>query len=314
MKPSNLLIHINRLELEALPISTTEVVSAIEHLLLGLTKGTVWTAPKAVIQPPDGRYMMATLCASEDPPFMAVKALLLNPHNRVRGLQDIQSVVTLLASDTGVPAATMDGNWVTEVRTAGISAVAAKILARPESRVAAFIGCGIQAHGHLRAFVDLFPLREIRAFGRGSANRDSLCHLAESLGLIAIASESAESAIAGADLVISTVTLSQDMSPFVDPRWLKAGAFACITDLGGPWMRDHVSAFDRIVIDDLAQESHMARTMVDLSRVSGDLAGLVSGEIEGRTSLNEKTAFFFRGIGIGDLAVAALAYQKFITK
>ncbi len=304
-------LHISREQLETLKISTEDAVRSVETLLKGVRNGTVWSAPKAVIQPPDGRYMMATLCAADQPPYMAVKALLLNPKNRDRGLKDIQSVVTLLASDTGLPVATMDGNWVTEIRTAAISAFAAKNLARSDSEITSFIGCGIQAHQHLRALVEMFPLREIRAFGRGSANRDSLCLLAESMGLKAVASTSAESAILGSDIVVSTVTLSQDMEPFVNPKWLKEGSFACITDLGGPWMKQPKTAFDRIFVDDLAQESKMTRPMVDLTQVTGDLLDLADPEFIGRRTNEEKSAFFFRGIGLGDLAIAALAFEKF---
>jgi ornithine cyclodeaminase/alanine dehydrogenase len=66
---------------------------------------------------------------------------MLNPRNRERGLPDINAAVTLLDSDTGLPLAIIDGNWVTAVRTAGLSAVAAKRLARPDASIAAFIGC-----------------------------------------------------------------------------------------------------------------------------------------------------------------------------
>ncbi|SEQ84140.1 ornithine cyclodeaminase/alanine dehydrogenase [Nitrosomonas sp. Nm51] len=69
----------------------------------------------------------------------------------------------------------LDGGWVTAARTAGLSAVAAKRLAKIDSSVAAFIGCGVQARSHLKVFADLFPLTEIRAFGRGAENRDKLC-------------------------------------------------------------------------------------------------------------------------------------------
>src|SRR5262245_65826622 len=94
---------------------------------------------------------MATLAMADDPPYMAVKSLLLNPRNPERGLPSINSLVTLLDGNTGVPLAVMDGNWITAVRTAGVSAVAAKRLARPDSSIAAFVGCGVQARTHADA-------------------------------------------------------------------------------------------------------------------------------------------------------------------
>ncbi len=75
---------------------------------------------------PDVRYMMATLAAADDPPVLAVKSLLLNPRNSGQGLKPINVLVTLLDSETGLPLAVIDGNWVTAMRTTALSAVAAK--------------------------------------------------------------------------------------------------------------------------------------------------------------------------------------------
>jgi len=303
--------YLSSSDLESMSISTDEVVSTIEHLIKGTLESRTWNAPKAVITPPDGRYMMATLSASDDPPYLAVKSLVLNAKNSDKGLSDINSLVTLLNSDTGVPLAVIDGNWVTSVRTAGLSAVAAKRLARADSSVIAFVGCGAQAHSHLRAFADLFPLTELRAFNRGRENRDILCRTAESKGLGAIACDSVEKAISGADLIISSITLSHTITPFIDAAWLKPGAFASLVDLGIPWFDSSMAVFDRIIIDDLEQESQMDQPLVDLSLVKGDLTALVTGAADGRLADDEKTAFIFRGLALGDLALAALAFQSY---
>jgi ornithine cyclodeaminase/alanine dehydrogenase len=310
IKPESL-PYLSRTDLESMSISTDEVISTIEHLIQGLVESRTWNAPKAVITPPDGRYMMATLSASDDPPYLAVKSLVLNPKNKDKGLSDINSLVTLLDSETGVPLAVIDGNWITAIRTAGLSAVAAKRLARDDSSVIAFIGCGVQAHSHLQAFSDLFPLTELRAFNRGRENRDILCRTAESKGLVAIACDSAEEAVSGADLIISSITLSHTVTPFIDAAWLKPGAFASLVDLGIPWFDDSMVAFDRIIIDDLEQESKMDKPLVALSLVTGDLTGLVTGAADGRLAPAEKTAFVFRGFALGDLALAALAFQNY---
>lgn len=307
--PENLL-YLSHKTLESLALTTEDAIESIEHLLRGRKQSQVWNAPKVVITPPDGRYMMATLSVADDPPFLAVKSLILNPRNRERGLPDINSLVTLLDSDTGLPLAVMDGNWITAVRTAGLSAVAARRLARPDASIAAFIGCGIQAHSHLQAFSALFPLKEIRAFGRGSVNREALCQAAGELGLSAVASRSAQEAVSDADLVISTVTLSPGLVPFLDARWLKPGVFVTAVDLAVSWLKDSLPAFERIFIDDLEQEAQMPAPLVDPELVNGDLAGLVNGDIAGRCSDDEKVAFIFRGLALGDLAIAALAYQR----
>ena len=295
--------------LENLQLTSKTVVKSIEYLIRGYRQSQVWNAPKAVVTPPNGRYMMATLSASDDPPFLAVKSLLLNPLNSQRGYKNINALVVLHDSDNGLPLAVIDGNWVTAIRTAGLSAVAAKRLAKPDASILALIGCGVQAHSHLHTFAELFPLKEIRAFGRGTANRDALCQTAKEMGFTAVASNTAQDAVCDADLVISTVTISPQLIPFMDARWLKPGAFATLTDLATPWHADSLTTFDRIIIDDLAQEAKMQQPLVKPSMVSGDLTGLVNGDILGRCNNNERTAFVFRGLALGDLAVAALAYQ-----
>jgi len=296
--------------LEDLQLTTHEVIESIEALIIGRAADPVWSAPKAVIMPGDGRYMMAALAAADEPPFLAVKTVILNPRNSDRNLPQINGLVTMLDSDTGLPAAILDGNWITAVRTAGLSAVAARRMAREDSSVAAFIGSGVQARSHLTAFADLFPLQQVRVFGRGQANIDQLCELAESLSLEPISCASAEEAIAAADLVVTSVTFSTDMSPFLDAACLKPGSFAAVTDLAAPWIKDSFSVFDQIVIDDLEQEATLPNKLVAPEHVNGDLSGLVLGKINPRSHADDRNAFIFRGHALGDLALSALAVQR----
>lgn len=300
--------YLSAQHLESLNLSAETIVQSIEQLLVAAKQSHAWNAPKIVIMP-DQRYLMATLSAADDPPFLAVKALVLNPHNHARGLADINALVTLLDGDTGAPRAIIDGNWITAVRTAGLSAVAAKRLARSDSSIIAFIGCGVQARSHLKLFAQLFPLKELRAFGRGISNRDTLCQLGETLGLRVIASKNAQTAIQEADLIVSTVTFSSQLVPFLDACWLKPGAFATVTDLAAPWVKQSFAELDHIVIDDRNQEAKMEIPLVNPNWVGGDLMDLVCGSIKGRITDEQKTAFIFRGLALGDLAISALAYQ-----
>ena len=232
-----MLRHLSYEECDQLGITTADVVQSIEDLIRARVEDKMWNAPKATILPADGRYMMATLAACSDPPILAVKSVVLNPRNTEKGLKIINGVVTLLDAETGLPLATIDGNWVTALRTAGLSAVAARHMADSSASAMAFIGCGVQALSHLEAFSELFPLTEIRALGRGTTNRDALCEAARAKGLNAIASKSAKQAISGADLVVSSVTREPGRAPFLDASWLKPGAFAAITDIAEPWIR-----------------------------------------------------------------------------
>jgi ornithine cyclodeaminase/alanine dehydrogenase len=254
--------------------------------------------------------MMAALAAADDPAILAVKTVILNPRNSASKLPQINGLVTVLNSDTGLPVAILDGNWITAVRTAGLSAVAAGHMARKESSVIAFVGSGVQAHSHLTAFAEMFPLEQVRIFGRGQANIDSLCELAESLALTPLRCASGEEAAGPADLVVTSVTYSAKMLPFLDAERLKPGAFAAITDLGAPWIRESFSAFDQITIDDLAQEATFPNKLVAAEYISGDLSELVLGKFSGRDRAADRNAFIFRGHALGDLALSALALRK----
>jgi ornithine cyclodeaminase/alanine dehydrogenase-like protein (mu-crystallin family) len=310
MTTNNSIPYLSEEALVGLGITTSEVIEVIEAMIGGCEKGTVWSAPKAVIQPGDGRYMMAALAAADDPALLVVKMVMLNPRNSDRKLPQINGLVTVLNSDTGLPVAILDGNWITAVRTAGLSAVAAGRMARKDSSVVAFVGTGVQARSHLTAFAEMFPLEQVRIFGRGQANIDSLSEMAESLSLSPVSCASGEEAVRSADLVVTSVTYSAEMSPFLDAGSLKPGSFAAVTDLAAPWIKDSFSAFDQITIDDLAQEAALPNKLVAPQYVSGDLSGLVLGKFNGRNHADDRNAFIFRGHALGDLALSALALQK----
>ena len=303
-------VYLSGEDLRSLKISTEEVLSSLETMIGRQKDLTAWAAPKSAFLTPDGRYMMSTLAAADDPPLLAVKSLVLNPSNSCRNLTQINATVSVLDSHSGLPLAVMDGGWITAIRTAGLSALAAKYLANPASRSIAFVGCGVQASAHLKLFSDLYPLAEMSAFGRGSANRRLLCDSAERLGLVATDSPTGQDAIEDADIIVTSVTLSTDASPFLDARGLKQGSFTAITDFLAPWHKEAISALDRIVIDDLQQEAAVDQPLIDPEFVDGDLLALITGELPIRFDVTKRTAFVFRGLAIADLALAALAYRK----
>ncbi|MEM1163004.1 MAG: ornithine cyclodeaminase family protein [Pseudomonadota bacterium] len=294
--------------LEALPITGRQVADAIESAVRQDMAGRLWVAPKASVLPGDGRYVMTTLAVGDDPALTVVKAVTVSPDNPARGLDGIEGNVFLQDSQTGLLRAVMGAKWITRVRTAGLSVVAARRLANPASTVLTFIGCGAQARGHLAAFAEAFPLTEIRMLGRGQPNIDRLRALAESLGLQAHRWAHGQEAVENADLIVSSVPLTSGSEPFIDAHWLKPGAFAAITDTAGPWHPHSLSAFKAAYIDDHRQEAAIGKPMISPDLVSGDLRDLVSGPAD-LFDPDRCTAFIFRGLAVGDFALAGLAYQ-----
>ncbi|WP_347311035.1 ornithine cyclodeaminase family protein [Defluviimonas sp. SAOS-178_SWC] len=301
-------LYLSDTQLEALDIQPSEVADAIEAALIAKAEGRLHTAPKTAILPGGGRYAMSTLAVGDDG-FIVVKQVTVCPENPGRGLPAINGAIMVLDARTGLLRAVLGANWITAVRTAALSAVAARRLADPGAETVAFVGTGVQAHSHLDAFADLFALKHIRAYGRGRANIDKLCRHARAIGLEAEVCARPEDALRDADLVVSSVTLDYTIDPFLDARWLKPTAFAAITDACLPWIPDSMTAFGTVIVDDRRQEAESDKPMLPYDQITGDLTDLVSGSVD-VGPCGRPAAFAFRGISLGDYAAAVLAVNR----
>ena len=143
--------------LESLEISGRDVVDAIEAAILQDAAGQILTAPKSAVVPDDGRYMMTTLSTSDAPDLTIVKSVMVSPRNPDRGRPGIDGAILIQDSETGQMRALAEAGWITGVRTAGLSAVAARRLANAASRSIAF-----QVEGHLVTSNDVGSLASAR--------------------------------------------------------------------------------------------------------------------------------------------------------
>ena len=134
---------------------------------------------------------------------LSAKLVSVFAGNAELGLPSHNGVVVLFDEVTGVPLALMDAEYLTETRTAAVSAIAADLLARADSEVLTIFGAGAQARGHLRCFAGLRPWREIRIVNRSQPNAVVLAALAADLvGCATQVVESVEAALEGADVVV----------------------------------------------------------------------------------------------------------------
>lgn len=295
--------------LDAMGIAPADIRSAIVDAVREQAAGGLWAAPKAAVMPGDGRYAMATLSGSDALGVAVIKSVMVCPENGAKGLPGINGGIMVLDAQTGLLRAVLGANWVTAQRTAGLSAVMAERLANPDSRSIGFVGTGVQAHSHLAAFCDLFPIEEVRIFGRGRANIDKLAAAAQARGLGTHIADSAQGAITDMDLIVTSITLDYTVAPFLDGRWVKPGGFAAITDLGIPWSAEGMRAFAPLFVDDAEQEKVMEKPLVDPALITGDLSSLIMTQSHGFDPARP-SAFVFRGLALGDLAVAALALDR----
>lgn len=249
---------------------------------------------------------MSMLAASASPACAMVKAVGLDAGNRERGLPHIGSTVTLMDGESGLPVAIMDGAWITGVRTAALSALAARHLAVPTIESIAFVGCGEQATRHLAAFAAEHRLRTVHAVSRTADGASAFARLArERYGVQAHAHGCAHRCLGEAQVIITSVPASDGLEPFLDPDLVAPGAFVAACDLGRSW-RPGLEDFDVVAVDDLAQEAVLEHPLM-AGTMDTDLGALVTGAHPGRTRAAQRTAFVFRGMAIADLAAAWLA-------
>ena len=298
--------YLSRRDVERLDVCAGEIADRLETLLVAERAGGAWEAPKSSIAPGDGRFSLALLSAAREPPLSVLKTVGLSPDNAVRGLPHIGGVIVVHDGASGLPVAILDAEHITAVRTAAISLVATRRLARAKSSSIGFIGCGVQAGSHLDALASELPIERIVAFSRRRESAEALCAHARAAGIAGRAADDAGDAVSGVDIVVSSVPDQPGLRPFLDANRLGPGTCAIGVDLGRSWIPGTFTAFARVVVDDLRR--HATAPIVTAVPVDTDLVTLI-GEPR-RTGRTARTAFMFRGIGLGDLAAASICLDR----
>ncbi len=242
-------------------------------------------------------------------PHAGVKWYGYVPDNDARGLANFSPVIVLSETETGLAVAVMDGTWITAVRTASITAVAAKHLARAESCRVGFVACGAQARSHLDALRVDFDLRTVVAYSRRRETAEAFAELARGKGLEARSVADPRDAIADVDIVVSSVPIRPSRSEFLDASWTSPGAFVSMVDVGFSWRRETLRAFDRVVTDEVDQ-SIGSRGLHFGKPIDTDLAGIMSGKDAAPRSSAERVAFVFAGTGLADVVLASLVFGR----
>lgn len=304
------LLYLSATDLDALAIPPPAIADAIAHALKVALSGRAWNVPKASIVPSKGKLFQAMLAASEDPPCGVVKAVGLDAGNAARGLPHIGATITVLDGKSGLPVAVVDGAWITGVRTAAISALAARYLVGPEPRTVGFVGCGEQARRHLLALQAEYPVQRVLATSRTLDGAQRFADWTRmTCAIEAQATEDADALVAESDIIVSSVPANENLVPFLSPQRLRPGATVLACDLARSW-RAGIGDLDVTVIDERAQDAASDAPMLGESVATADLGELIAGARKGRTSTSQRAAFVFRGLALGDLAAAWLVYQR----
>jgi alanine dehydrogenase len=252
--------------------------------------------------------------------------------NAARGLHTHLASIVLLDPETGALRALLDGRYITEARTAAVSAVSSRLLARPTAASLAIIGSGVQARSHLEALSRVHRLRQVTVWSPNKLHRDEFVEYAKTAmesdpkaptggpsgsDPKVVAVDHAGEAVVGADVIV-LVTASP--TPVIDSGWVKPGAHVISVGACRPTQREMdpvLTARARLFVDSRAAALVESGDVVlgiqegrfGADHIVGEIGEVVNGA-PGRRSNTEITIFKSLGMAVEDVTAADLAYRR----
>jgi alanine dehydrogenase len=294
-----------------------ELVEALRVAMIELSAGRVSAPPRVAALVPEHDAMLAAMPAYlPSAGALASKLVSLFPGNRDQPTH--QALICCFDPATGTPAAVMDGGYLTAARTAGGSALATRLLARPDAGDVTVVGTGVQAEAHVRALARLPGVRTVRIAGRDQARAAALARALDGLGVPVEDTGSIEDAVRAAD-VVCTTTHAAD--PVLRRDWLRPGTH--INSVGyntiGDGELDTATIRDAlVVVESLAAalapppagavelRRAIERQAIDAGHVAAEIGQVAAGTAAGRTDGGQLTVYKSVGVAAQDAAAAAL--------
>jgi ornithine cyclodeaminase/alanine dehydrogenase-like protein (mu-crystallin family) len=277
-----------------------DLINAMEQALAEFSRGVVLNPVRTVLAIEEGRRYLGIMPAVLDD-VMGVKFVSFYPANAESANPTHNATILLYDTVTGQPLAAMDGRLITEMRTAAVSAAVTKYLAPARSRVLALLGSGVQAHSHLQALAHVRDFSEVRVWSRNAEHARRFAH---EHGVTA--TDSAESAVSGADVV---VTATAARTPILKGAWLKRGAHVNAVGSSRPdWRELDDEAMANVVVVDSREAAEREAGDVILARapIYAEIGEIFSGEKT--LPLDSTTVFKSVGLAVEDIAAAKLAF------
>jgi ornithine cyclodeaminase len=289
-------------------------IAAMEDALAALARDELSMPLRSVFRPPADQLMgLMPAHRGGEAPVFSLKEIVIAPGNAARGLDPHQGAVLLHDGETGALHAVLNASAITEIRTAAVSAVATKLLARPGAQQVAILGSGVQARSHARAMRAVLPDPELRIWSRTPEHAEALA-----LESHAVACATVEEALDGAD-VVCTCTASRE--PVVRRAWLGPGTHVNAVGSSVPSSREldaDVVASASLYVDlresTLNESGDYLRAVeeegIGPGHILAELGELLIGARPGRRDNDELTLFKSLGIAVEDLAAAALCVGR----
>ena len=300
-------------------LSMDDLIGAMETALDQCSAGAVRQPLRNIVDVGGGAFYGVMPAFIGRPAALGTKLVTVYHANAERGLPSHLATIILHDPDTGALSAILDGRYITEARTAAVSAASAKHLARDDARVLAVIGSGVQARSHLDALTRVRSFDEIRVWGRHAGRVTALLHDAPTHARARlVAAESVEAAARGAD-VIALVTAARE--PVLRRAWVRDGAHICAVGACRPDQREMDTALvreARVFVDSRAGALAEAGDLVipikegaiDANHIAAELGDVFGGRAPGRRTVTEITIFKSLGMAVEDVAAAHLAFER----
>ncbi len=302
-------------DVEAL-LTMPDCIAAMEGAMVALAKGEVCNPLRSIVRPEgaDGFLGLMPSYKSGSNPAFGLKEICLFPGNPARGLDTHLGAVLLHSGVTGELLAVMNASAITAIRTAAMSAVATKLLARDDAQTLAVLGAGVQARSHLEAIPHVRKIREIRIASRTPAKAKSLAAGFDNAHVVG----SIEEAVRGADII---VTATSSREPVVRREWVANGAHinavgssvASARELDAATVAAAALFVDRreSTVNESGDYLMALRegAIAGPGHIRAELGEILTGQASGRTSRDEITLFKSLGLAIEDLAAAQFLFE-----
>jgi ornithine cyclodeaminase/alanine dehydrogenase-like protein (mu-crystallin family) len=294
-----------------------DCIELMASVLTDLARGAVWQPLRFVVRPPEEPSLMGLMPAHRSEPAASygLKAVCIFPANAARGIDLHQGGVLLFDGETGALRALVDASAITATRTAAVSGVATRTLAREDARELAILGSGVQARAHLEAMAAARPFERARVWSRTAEHAAAFAAEAQVAFPVA-AVGSAEEAVRGADVV---VTATSSPEPIVRRSWLAPGAHVNAVGSSIPTAREldadtvAASALFADARESMVNEGGdylfaVREAGIGPDHIRAELGEVLIGSGEGRRADEELTVFKSLGLAVEDLAAAEHVY------
>ncbi len=301
-------------------LSMERCMDTMAEVLRTLSAGEGINPLRALMRLPDEKGILGMMPGlSAVPEALGIKVVTVFPGNHGTERDAHQGVVLLFDPEQGIPVGIVDASEVTAIRTAAVSGVATRALARDDATELAILGSGVQARTHLEAMLAARPFDSVRVYSPDEEHREGFARRArERHGVAVEAVASAEEAVRGAH-VVCTVTSSRE--PVLEGAWLAPGAHVNAVGSSVKSAREldtEAVVRSRLYVD--RRESTVneagdylfpkAEGAVDETHIVGELGEVLLGRVEGRRAPEEITLFKSLGLAVEDIAAARAAVEE----